>query len=187
MNPEVGQKYNRLTITKIVGRNKNSQIICECKCECGDVKNFSFAHVKIGHTKSCGCLKKDVMNKLRAEQIAKTGLLPFGQSAFNTFYLNYQRTSEKRKIRFNLSKEDFKKLIFQNCYYCGEQPNTKRKANHISKDYVLANGVDRVDNSKHYILSNCVSCCPFCNFAKKDMDSNKFLEKIKQICQKHNL
>jgi hypothetical protein len=177
----IGKKFNKLTILKIVGRDKKSQIICECKCDCGNQKSFTFAHIKIGHTKSCGCLKKEVMERVRKEQIARTGLLPFGQSAKNTYFLSYKKSSQKRKIAFLLSKKQFEKLITQNCYFCNAKPSLIRKANHISKDYVIVNGIDRLDNSKGYELKNCVSCCSFCNYAKKELSQTEFLDKISEI------
>jgi hypothetical protein len=40
------------------------------------------------------------------------------------------------------------------------------------------NGIDRVDNSKGYILGNCVPCCSWCNRAKADGTLAKFMDWI---------
>jgi hypothetical protein len=39
----------------------------------------------------------------------------------------------------------------------------------------VANGIDRVDNTKGYSVDNCVPCCRRCNVAKADMTPDQFL------------
>lgn len=48
------------------------------------------------------------------------------------------------------------------------------------------NGIDRVDNSVGYVLSNCVPCCSTCNRMKGTMSSEEFKEKIKLIYSRQN-
>lgn len=50
-----GQKFNRLTINKCVGKTRHGQSLWLCKCECGNKKIVTGNHLKNGHTKSCGC------------------------------------------------------------------------------------------------------------------------------------
>ena len=40
----------------------------------------------------------------------------------------------------------------------------------------IYNGLDRVDNNLPHTLENCVTCCKHCNYAKRDMSQQKFLE-----------
>lgn len=56
-----GQKFGKLTAICIVGKDKYKVNIWKCKCDCGNYKNVSYANLKAGKTKSCGCL----MNKGR--------------------------------------------------------------------------------------------------------------------------
>lgn len=52
-----GKKYGRLTVLKtywIDGRAK-----CDCLCECGNTKTVSASNLKLGTTKSCGCIRKE--------------------------------------------------------------------------------------------------------------------------------
>ena len=51
----IGRKFNRLTITKILGHG-----YCEALCDCGNVKKYRTRVVVNGKTKSCGCYNKDV-------------------------------------------------------------------------------------------------------------------------------
>ena len=59
------------------------------------------------------------------------------------------------------------KLFSKKCYYCG----------FINQDHGI--GIDRANNSKGYIKSNCVPCCTLCNIMKKDNDLMTFIK----ICQ----
>ena len=34
-----------------------------CKCDCGNEITISSAHLRNGHTKSCGCLRTEVLSK----------------------------------------------------------------------------------------------------------------------------
>lgn len=55
----VGQKFNRLLVLSIFGKDKKSRKIIQCKCDCGTIFNVSEYSVKNGFTKSCGCLTKE--------------------------------------------------------------------------------------------------------------------------------
>lgn len=47
------------------------------------------------------------------------------------------------------------------------------------------NGIDRVDNSKGYTITNCVTCCKTCNSAKSNMTTSNFLEWINKLVTHH--
>jgi hypothetical protein len=59
----VGEIFGRFTIISIFRKDKAT--FANCLCECGKEKVVSLAHLKTGHTKSCGCYNSDLM-KLRA-------------------------------------------------------------------------------------------------------------------------
>ena len=58
-----GQKFNRLTCIKCIGSNKRGLSIWLCKCDCGNIITALGYQVKNGNTKSCGCLKREVIIK----------------------------------------------------------------------------------------------------------------------------
>ena len=68
---------------------------------------------------------------------------------------------------FSLSFEDFDAITSRSCFYCGE--NEKRI------------GIDRIDNSIGYTKENSVSCCKICNYMKRTMTKEDFLNHIKKI------
>lgn len=68
-----------------------------------------------------------------------------------------------------LSDEFAKELFTQPCHYCG-----------FLDLEIRCNGIDRMDNTKCYVPSNCVPCCKHCNFAKHTLDYNSFID----LCHK---
>ena len=80
-------------------------------------------------------------------------------------------------------KKEFTKLIEQPCYYCGQPPDTVRKANSTSSNFILANGIDRIDSQLGYTCDNVVSCCPRCNRIKGNLNQTYFILHIIKICQ----
>jgi len=95
----------------------------------------------------------------------------------------YQQGASSRDLSFDLTKEDFKKVIERNCYYCGEAPN-KIYGDNNNGTYQCG-GIDRVDNSKGYSVDNCVPCCRWCNLAKGTLTEEQFIDKIVSIYTIH--
>lgn len=64
-----GKKFNRLTVLRLGKRNSSGQIQWECKCDCGNIVFATTTYLKTGHTKSCGCLSKELASKrLKSEK-----------------------------------------------------------------------------------------------------------------------
>jgi len=84
-------------------------------------------------------------------------------------YLNYERNAELKQLDFHLTKEGFYDIVKQNCSYCG-----------IMQEKGF-NGIDRVDSTLGYVVGNCVSSCAMCNFMKKCLDKQTFLQRIEHI------
>lgn len=54
-----GQKFGRLTVLRMAGKNKWGNITWLCDCECGNKIITNSSNLIKGETKSCGCLRKD--------------------------------------------------------------------------------------------------------------------------------
>lgn len=102
-----------------------------------------------------------------------------GKKSRRTYYKNnpscmyklYTKSAAKRQIEFTLNKEDFIKLLMLPCAYCGKIPLNESDRN----------GLDRVDNTKGYILDNVVPCCFDCNQMKGKKSVEHFLSHVKNI------
>ena len=80
-------------------------------------------------------------------------------------------------------RQEFKKIVHSDCYYCGSKPSYFRSMIRYSKNSSLQelNGVDRIDSNKGYTKDNCVPCCKICNQMKSNIDIGTFLTQISKI------
>ncbi len=53
----IGEQFTFLTVIKRI-RNDKGDPLWQCKCRCGNITNIETAKLKNGHTRSCGCLKR---------------------------------------------------------------------------------------------------------------------------------
>lgn len=128
----------------------------EARCSCGTIRIASPCDLeRYNSCASCHDRSKDKRFKL--SDVEKN---------LNYRLQYYKRHAKARALSWDLSMEQAQTLISNQCHYCGTSQ---------------ANGIDRVDNSIGYTVSNCVSCCSFCNHAKKDHTKKEFLEAITRI------
>jgi hypothetical protein len=83
---------------------------------------------------------------------------------------NDSRSAAKRGYPFTLTKEEYGRLIFSNCVYCGVAPNP-------------INGIDRVDNTKGYTTENSATACATCNKAKHTSTIEEFTKWIARLIE----
>jgi len=55
----MGKQFGRLTVIKRNGVSKDGHILWSCRCICNKKINVNGNSLKSGHTKSCGCLRKE--------------------------------------------------------------------------------------------------------------------------------
>jgi len=160
-----GKKFNRLSVVKYSHSHKR-HTYWVCECECGATKTIAGTALRTGHTKSCGCLNKDLLiqsNKDRAlaPEIAR----------FNRIFKAYTEGAHTRGYVFELSRDEMMTVCLQPCHYCGADPEPY-------------SGMDRVDNSIGYTVPNVVPCCKTCNYAKRDSSYDDFLKWINRLVEK---
>ena len=56
----VGKKFGKLTVLKPLPDRINNSIVWECICDCGNKKNVPTHLLTNGHTRSCGCLIREI-------------------------------------------------------------------------------------------------------------------------------
>lgn len=59
----VGEVFHNLTVIRRVGTTSARVIIWKCVCVCNNICNVRSNNLRTGHTKSCGCIKKDTAYK----------------------------------------------------------------------------------------------------------------------------
>lgn len=142
-----------------------------CRCDCGREKFLQGYqwHAKVGN-RACTC---NGTERVR---------LPGGEAAFNVLYGDYQAGAIRRKMVFELSKEQFRILTMMDCAYCGTPPSQKKttSTNKNGNSYTYT-GIDRVDPTQGYMWDNCKPCCRWCNTAKNSMTMAQWVEHLKRI------
>ena len=119
-----------------------------------------------------GYLKKNAENaknwrdanpeKVKANNLAKI-------NSMDSQYSVYKVSAYSKQLTFEITKGDFMEMVVNECYYCG-----------IIQEKGF-NGIDRLDSSEGYIMSNCVSCCQMCNYMKGCLGPTIFTNRIEHI------
>lgn len=164
-----------------------------CICDCGIKKIVRRANLKNNHTRSCGCLYKEIK---RAEEFSTKAP---GETSFNTLYRVLKQHAKKRSKErsiLSITPAEHKEIITQNCHYCGVGPkmfNPYAKSDGsigkvrvgcqetVNRASIYVNSIDRIDSNLGYILLNCVPCCFMCNRMKTDFRKEEFLDQIEKI------
>lgn len=60
-----GIRFRRLVAIEDIGTNQKGKTMWKCKCDCGNNKITFTSYLTGGRTKSCGCLHRDVMSKIK--------------------------------------------------------------------------------------------------------------------------
>lgn len=135
-----GGKYGRLTVLGIADRRKDGLYRYRCLCECGIETVVIGRNLKNGHSKSCGCLHRDIITTH-----GKTNSRLFG-----IWHSILQRCR-------NQNDKDYKNYGERGIEVCDEW-----KSNFQSfYDWAMANGyadnltIDRKDVNGNYCPENC--------------------------------
>ena len=129
-------------------------------------KNFYFN--KRQKTLNSECKKCTIIRS--GKRVKRESKIKYSNTWLYKRYFKLKHKAYLRKITFNLSFEDFKKIKFKKfCTYCYK----KKKVTSI----------DRVNNSIGYNKKNCVLACLPCNSLKSYMDLN-WVENVYKIMKK---
>jgi hypothetical protein len=148
---------------KIVGyskRNNSTEYVVEC-LNCGIKRKLGATAAK-KPCKKCSYVKNVKLQDLRLQIEYK-----------------YKYNANLKNIKYDLSFEKFCELISNECFYCGQKPNTTWSSYRKKENKIIYNGIDRKNNNLGYSEENTVSCCKFCNIAKKAHPLSLWKEKVK--------
>ena len=70
---ETGKRYGRLTVLyrdESKPKGHGHKVWWICKCDCGNIKSIKGENLRRGLTKSCGCLQKESLGKIRFNDIS---------------------------------------------------------------------------------------------------------------------
>ena len=123
----------------------------------------------INGTKKCNSCRTSETNKIKK-----------GLAAQKSIYAQYRNKAKIKHLDFDLSFDEFMKITKQNCFYCNIEPSNIKKSEYNNGDFIY-NGIDRMDNSKGYIIDNIIPCCKICNYAKNTMPLEEFYKWVNTI------
>ncbi len=103
-----GERFGRLVVVEEYGRNKYDDVLWVCQCDCGNKSIVRGTDLVQNKSKSCGCLRKELM---------------FGENNHN---YNPDLTDEDRQDRrlvegYNEWSKEVKRQANFTCDCCGEQ------------------------------------------------------------------
>ena len=161
-----GQRFGKLLVNiDHKTKTKDGNLYWECVCDCGGICYVTSSDLKRGRENYCpNCVNEKSIN-----------------SPIKSLYGSYKRGAINRNLCFELTMDEFKNLIFQNCNYCGIEPEQIFKKKDM-KNSVIYNGIDRRDNDLGYTLDNSVTACKYCNLGKsifKEADFIKWINRLK--------
>ena len=174
-NDLTGKRFEQWIVLARASNGPSKMTRYLCRCDCGQERIVQAVHLTKGRSTKCwDCYKSR-----------------YGQSALDvvvkTKYNGYKQNAKAKGRDFELSLEAFKSLVVAPCHYCGIPPTAMiggyRRVK--KRKFAPVHGVDRVDNSKPYLLTNCVSCCSDCNYMKKGQGLDDFIQRCIRIAERH--
>lgn len=137
------QRFGRLTVLEYIGTNKRRESLWLCECDCGNQAIIPKTALKTSHTKSCGCLHKDVVG----ERSTKHSLS--GHPLYNNWDSMHQRCINKNNIRYS-------RYGGRGITVCDEWKDFKNFYDwSIDNGYEPGLSIDRIDNDGNYEPGNC--------------------------------
>lgn len=177
----IGDFFGKLEVKEILpstGQGNHVRLRCLCHY-CGTEKVMSGGNIK--KRNSCGCQQNNSLEWKSVGPKTRPWQLMPGESARNNLEYQYKKGAEKRKLDYNLTTDQFTKLVTGKCHYCGDALTAKVKGQGKTSGDFEYTGIDRVDSNNGYSIENCVSCCWMCNNMKNAHQTDKFLEHISKI------
>jgi len=178
----VGQRKHKILITGFSHSHTQpsgqKRAIWDFICDCGTRSKISTSNFTHGTTVSCGCVHKTRL----AQGFNKK---PYGEATFNYKYQQYKirAKTHRKKICFDLTKEQFRDLIVAPCFYCGTVNSSTSKSKPNANGNFPSNGIDRLDPDVGYTVANCVTACGVCNIMKNNLSYSDFISRVRKIAQ----
>lgn len=173
---KTGQVFGRLTAVESLGVAARGNRWWGCECSCGEKVVVNSRDLRREHASSCGCLNRE-KRKLRGGQ----NRLRFGEASSNELLYTYIKSAQGRGHSWELSRDDFLRIVIDECHYCGVRQDRIRKPNKGVNGEFRYTGIDRINNNLGYTVTNVTACCWDCNRAKGTLTIAEFTRWIERL------
>lgn len=167
------KRFGKLKVLSRTYIENYNRAAWKCLCDCGKEIIIKGVYLRNGDTKSCGCWNIEQTVIRNKTILPKHITLPNNEALLNEKLKIYKNGAKIRNLSWELSAEEAFYFFRDNCYYCGIEPDKEK-----------LNGIDRLNSSLGYFYSNTVSCCTFCNYAKRENSLEYFNIKVQQLSNK---
>lgn len=138
-----GKQFGRLTVVGFYGKSPNGKLLMWlCECECGGYTKCSTADINRIHTKSCGCLQKEIVKKIKTKH---------GMSK-EKVYAVWKTIKDRCLNKNNKKYMDYGGRGITICNEWAENFDNFFKDMGFPEE---GKSIDRIDNSKGYYKENC--------------------------------
>jgi len=142
-----GEKFSRLAVIEFYGLNKHQRTLWQCRCDCGRVTVVSGSNLTKGATKSCGCLRSELLSN----RLTKHGMATNGDR-----HSLYKRWASMKARCTNPNEYAFKNYGARGISVCDEWLHFEPFAKWSLKNgYENHLELDRIDNNEGYYPGNC--------------------------------
>lgn len=171
----VGLKLKTWTVeAELPGPDRKLKVVCEC----GYV-TFPPAHRFFGAARQkYGCQR--CSPKVRRAENHPRFQGP-GHAGINYYLRTLRKNASARGLELALTDDQALAISKMDCTFCGEPPT--KPWGWSRSGIVLLNGIDRWDNDVGYTTENALPCCHFCNYAKRTLSGQEFMQRIERFFQ----
>lgn len=136
-----------------------------CK-ECGKQYSKICEHSTMYCSDECRKTRRNRLQKA-VRNVIKKNPDKYFKLIIDRIYKTYKSSAKRYGRVFELTKDDFRAIYQNKCYYCG--------------DIIATIGIDRMDNDLGYTKSNTVPCCKKCNWMKGSHNAKDFIDNCNKI------
>lgn len=140
-----GQKFGRLTaLYKLNNYHDKKHTKWLCICECGNLKEANYDHLRNNKTKSCGCYRKEKTKELHSKP----------SKCYTRLYKTWQNMKDRC---YNKNKDSYKNYGSNGIVVCDEWKHNFETFYDwaMDNDYRENLTIDRIDPNGNYEPSNC--------------------------------
>ena len=183
-NDVSGKNFGDWVAVSRAGKRSHNQTYWICRCVCGVEKEVSYSSLVSGGSRGCGCKRGDRFSEATRGTDRIEKILRHDYASMSRRHKSKGFERDER-----ISFIEYKNLVIQPCFFCGETVSRK-VADYSSYGKLVTdtiaeiNGIDRIDSSKGYTIGNVQPCCVACNRAKNDMSMDAFKRWVERVYHK---